>query len=704
MFAHLFSKNSWLVALVAATLVTGSALAERGDHGGGGGGNRGGGGGGNHGGGGGGGGRSFSGGGGGGGGGSSSMRSHSGGGGGSMKSWSGGSQSGSAMRSYRSSGGDSGKSAWSGGGGGGGGGGNGGASRARSFSNPAWSGGGGGGGGGGDAQRSFSSRSMRSYSESNGGGNENSNNSAKQFRNFSGGNSSAQSGDAMRQYRAYRAQSGEGQNQNLSGSGAARQRGGNDQLQQMFKQYKDQQAAGGSGGQHLDRSRGRNWMNGDKQGGEQTAFDQLPGTSNDNRNGNSNGGPGRGSWNRTGNGGDLKQAGDLNNLNRFRNGGGEGAKKWSGGDGSKQAFENQMQRSRGGDFAGGGNGHKGPGQFGNWSKKDGGEFNPKTARWYGESGFGDHRGRGDHHDGDHDNKFADSVRKNWQNYWSNKHGGHGGHGDHDDHDGHHGNHGNGHWNNDLPFCSSWWGGNRNWGYHCYGNDRRWRDQPFYWWNNCSAPLLTTWVDFGWNYPCYWDYGQGEYITYYNNAVYVDNQRYATELDYYAQVRNLARSVPTLNQNQLAAIEWLPLGVFAVTRPGQAKATELVQLAVSKDGILSGTLLNQQTGQARPLQGRVEQATQKAAWCFADSPTDALVVETSLYNLTEPECTALAHLDAVSTEVWQLVRLEQPPQPAGAQAPAGPVNAPAPAVQPVLPPQGAGLPPQETVLPPQGVQK
>lgn len=45
--------------------------------------------------------------------------------------------------------------------------------------------------------------------------------------------------------------------------------------------------------------------------------------------------------------------------------------------------------------------------------------------------------------------------------------------------------------------------------------------------------------------------------------------------------------------------------------------------------------------------------------IVDSPTDALVVETSLYNLTEPQCTALAHLDAVSTEDWQLTRLEQP---------------------------------------------
>ena len=34
----------------------------------------------------------------------------------------------------------------------------------------------------------------------------------------------------------------------------------------------------------------------------------------------------------------------------------------------------------------------------------------------------------------------------------------------------------------------------------------WRNDPWYWWGGCSAPLLTTWVDFGWNCPCYWDYG------------------------------------------------------------------------------------------------------------------------------------------------------------------------------------------------------
>ena len=300
----------------------------------------------------------------------------------------------------------------------------------------------------------------------------------------------------------------------------------------------------------------------------------------------------------------------------------------------------------------------------------------QDGRWFSNSGFGDHRGRSEGHDGVHDQKFADNVRRNWQKSWSNDHG------DHDDDHGHQGQ-GHGRWDDDhhhVPFCSDWWSGHNHSVFFLSWHNRNWRNEPFFWWHTCSAPILSTWIDFGWNYPCYWDYGPGEYVTYYNNTVYVDGQRYGTSLEYYAQVRGLARSVPALTPDQLAAIDWLPLGVFSVSRPGAAAANELLQLAVSKDGMLSGTLFDQQTGTARPVQGMVDQATQRAAWCFADAPNDGLVVETSLFNLTEQECTALAHLGPVTTEYWQLVRLEQP---------AGQAGAPAPAAQPGAPP----LPPQ-----------
>jgi len=426
----------------------------------------------------------------------------------------------------------------------------------------------------------------------------------------------------------------------------------------MFKKYHEQQASATSDVKTFDRARGRNWL-GNKV--DQTAGNQRSGWH------NGDGRSDRGDRNLGAASGGRKKTGDFKQLDRFRNGNaGVVGKQWSGNRQWSGVDKN-----------------RGHGQFGQWSKKGHGNWNPQTARWFGNRGYGDHRGHGDVHDGrggKFDHQWADGVRRNWNNDWRKRHG-------HHDWDWYRGRN----WR-DVPFAYGWWGGRRNFGFNYYWNG--WWNDPWFWWAPCTAPLLTTWIDFGWNYPCYWDYGYGPgaYVTYYNDAVYVGGQRYATELDYYAQVRNLARSVPTLTQNELAGIEWLPLGVFAVTQPGQQQATELMQLAVSKDGILSGTLLNQQTGQARPLQGMVDEATQKAAWMFADSPTDALVVETSLYNLTEPECTALAHLDAVNTEVWRLVRLKQPQPPAGGQppagAPAGQANAPAPApaAQPVLPPQ------------------
>ncbi len=630
------------------------------------------------------------------GGGGSTMKSFSGGGGGGSKSWSGGGSSSSSqsMRSFRSSpsgSGNSGSSAWSGGGSSN--------SRARSFSGQTFS-------GGGSDKKQDAAKQFRSFS----GG-------SQPGGNFSGNNSSKQFGDATREYRSYRAPSGnESKNtlNNFSGNGngnnsSARRGGNNEQIQQMFKQYKEQQAGGGN--KTFDSSRGRSWSS-NKQGIDQAAFNQQLGAG-------QIGGRNRGDFNRSASGNDAKQ-GNFNSdsLNRFRNGGGNN------GPGGNQF-------SKGNQFGQGGKGRGGEqGQFGKWSNKGGGDFDAKTARWYGKSGFGDHRGDsnwngdgkwngggnsngkgngqwgggkgnggqwadgkwngGKGHDGNWNggnwkdrNQWGDHVRNDWNNNWSNKYGKYG-------NDWHRGRN----WR-DVPFAYGWWGNNRNWGYCNYG--RGWRNNPWYWWGGCSAPFLTTWVDFGWSTPCYWDYGYGNYgqdayVTYYNNNVYVDGQQYATGLDYYAQSRNLARSVPTLTQDQLANIEWLPLGVFSVTRPGQAQPTELMQLAVSKDGILSGTLLNQQTGQARPLQGMVEQSTQKAAWMFADSLTDGLVVETSLYNLTEPQCTALAHLDAVSTEVWQIVRLNQPQQPAG-----GPAAAPAPVGQVNIPPAG----PAKPVLPPQG---
>lgn len=583
------------------------------------------------------------------GGGSSRSQSYSGGS--SLRSSSGGSSRSSSPqfnRSYSRSSGDSGRSSWSSGG-------------------TSWSGG--------------SNRSQRSAIQSRqfNPGNSNDQSRSNSIGRFYGSSPSGNSlSEQMRSYRARQSESDasslrswNGQNDNrvtsrrsengqvdsssIRGSSRSRYTAGkpsSEELQAFFEQRR------GRSSDNVQTSATQSDRRSTFRGGE-SSFANPASRENDrnrfssdfsNRSGRQiTGGQNQGAGDN-----DVRGRGDgarfSDDRERFRNGNFDNSAR---GRNANESYRDFANRSRDGDGRGGAR----RGDWSNWSK-DGDRINPKTARWYGKSGFGDHRGRSDRHGGDRDSRYASQVRRNWNDNWWNKH-------DRNYyHDRHH-----------IPFAFAWWAGRSRAPYFYYWQDFGWRNEPYYWWHTCSAPLLTTWVDFGWNYPCYWDYGPGEYISYYQDTVYVDGHRYATSLDYYAQVRGLARSVPTLTQDQLAGMEWLPLGVFAVTRPGEVASNELVQLAVSKDGVLSGTWFDQESGTARPLQGMVEQETQRAAWCFADAPNEGLVVETSVYNLTEQECTALAHLGPVTTEYWQLVRLEQPAQPA---APAPPNGQPLPA--------------------------
>jgi len=83
----------------------------------------------------------------------------------------------------------------------------------------------------------------------------------------------------------------------------------------------------------------------------------------------------------------------------------------------------------------------------------------------------------------------------------------------------------------------------------------------------------------------------------------------------------------------------------------------VQLAVSKEGIISGTLYNTQTDAAQSVQGQVDKETQRVAMRIADS--DTVVIETGIYNLTQDQTPILVHYGTDRTETWMLVRLENP---------------------------------------------
>jgi hypothetical protein len=63
------------------------------------------------------------------------------------------------------------------------------------------------------------------------------------------------------------------------------------------------------------------------------------------------------------------------------------------------------------------------------------------------------------------------------------------------------------------------------------------------------------------------------------------------------------------EERAEAAEWMPLGTFAVsTHEKDVEPSHVIQIAVSKDGIVSGTLHNIDTDRCQSVQGQVDMAT------------------------------------------------------------------------------------------------
>jgi hypothetical protein len=159
------------------------------------------------------------------------------------------------------------------------------------------------------------------------------------------------------------------------------------------------------------------------------------------------------------------------------------------------------------------------------------------------------------------------------------------------------------------------------------------------------------------------------VYYENNQVYVSGQPECTAAEYYQQATDVATNLPEISEEQADKVEWMPLGVFAVTKEGVNETNLLLQLAVSKEGLIGGTLFNESTESVRPVEGMVDRESQRAAWKFADGKNPEVVMETGIYNLTEDQCTLLVHFGPEKTQTWALVRLEEPEDDAEGSAPA-----------------------------------
>ena len=165
--------------------------------------------------------------------------------------------------------------------------------------------------------------------------------------------------------------------------------------------------------------------------------------------------------------------------------------------------------------------------------------------------------------------------------------------------------------------------------------------------------------YGWSQPCYYDYGSGGNVVYQNGYVYVNGQVVGTYSQYSQSAADLATVDPTAVP-PTADDGWLPLGTFSVAlSESDTKPTRVVQLAVNKAGLISGTWYNSATDKAYTVQGRVDLETQRVAFTIGDDRD--LVLETGLYNLTQNEAPVLAHLGPEKTATYLFVRLPEPAQ-------------------------------------------
>ncbi len=200
-----------------------------------------------------------------------------------------------------------------------------------------------------------------------------------------------------------------------------------------------------------------------------------------------------------------------------------------------------------------------------------------------------------------------------------------------------------------------------WGAYSYGyvyNTRPW----YYWWSAPQYNRFSTWFTWGpsvsWAQPIYYDYGPGGNVYYQDNMVYINSQPVVRAEEYAQSAALLATVEPPVEDVPVENQEWLPLGTFALVHdPDQVEPQRLVQLAVNREGVISGTLHDETSDQTTAIQGRVDKETQRVAFRVGDD--DQVVYEVGLFNLTQSEAPVLVHHGTDRSENQVLVRLEAP---------------------------------------------
>lgn len=142
---------------------------------------------------------------------------------------------------------------------------------------------------------------------------------------------------------------------------------------------------------------------------------------------------------------------------------------------------------------------------------------------------------------------------------------------------------------------------------------------------------------------------------------MEGQQVATIQEYTQQAADIAyagsETLQAASEAEAEKIEWMPLGVFALaTSEEDSNPQRLLQLAVSKDGLIGGTYYNSASDEGQPIEGKVDRESQRAAFTIGEEKWP--VLETGIFNLTKDETPLAVHFRD-DTQTWWLIRLESP---------------------------------------------
>jgi hypothetical protein len=185
--------------------------------------------------------------------------------------------------------------------------------------------------------------------------------------------------------------------------------------------------------------------------------------------------------------------------------------------------------------------------------------------------------------------------------------------------------------------------------------------PWWWWNSCPWNTAAAFCGYGWGVPLYYDYGANVLV---GDNVYVDGEDAGPSAAYAQEAMDLANppgppEEPVPPQAGDQAPQWQTFGVFALTQEESGSAIMFLELAMNKDGRISGALTNILTDDAEMVRGAIDPATQKAAWHVGDKTNT--VYETGVANLTLDVAPVLIHFGPQRTQTWLLVRMSSPDQ-------------------------------------------